>query len=226
MKILIIEDENQIASYIKKGLEEQGFSCLIAENGIDGLHCALEGDYSLIILDIMLPVLDGWAVLKAIRSKKETPVIILSARDRVDDRVRGFDNGADDYLIKPFAFPELYARINNILRRHQVINPSEVISIGGIEVDPIKHRAYVKGITIELSAKEFMLLLFFMRHSGKALTRSQIASHVWDINFDTDTNVIDVAVRRLRQKVELDPVTKYIHTVRGVGYIFELRNAD
>lgn len=226
MKILIVEDESQIASYIKKGLEEQGFSCLIASNGIDGLHCALEDDFSLIILDVMLPVLDGWAVLKAIRSKKETPVIILSARDRIDDRVRGFDNGADDYLIKPFAFPELFARINNILRRHQVITPPEIMSIGWIEIDPIKHRAYVKSVAIDLTAKEFMLLLFFMRHVGKALTRSQIASHVWDINFDTDTNVIDVAVRRLRQKVELDPNYKFIHTVRGVGYIFELRNAD
>ncbi|UXY14954.1 heavy metal response regulator transcription factor [Chitiniphilus purpureus] len=226
MRILIVEDEAKTAGYLKQGLSESGYAVDIACDGVDGLHKALEEDFDLIILDVMLPLLDGWGVLEGVRRRKQTPVLMLTARSRVDDRVRGLESGADDYLIKPFAFAELLARIKLLLKRNNKVNPAEVLSLGGLELDPVKHRAYRDGHRIELTAREFALLHLLMRRSGEVLTRTLIASHVWDVNFDTDTNIVDVAIRRLRAKVDDDYPHKLIHTVRGAGYMFEVREDE
>ncbi|GHD58633.1 MULTISPECIES: heavy metal response regulator transcription factor [Jeongeupia] len=226
MRILIVEDEAKTAGYLKQGLSESGYAVDIAVDGIDGLHKALEDDFDLVILDVMLPVLDGWGVLDGLRRRKQTPVLMLTARSRVDDRVRGLESGADDYLVKPFAFAELLARIRLLLKRNHKGNPSEVLGIGGLELDPVKHRAYRDGRKIELTSREFALLHLLMRRNGEVLTRTLIASNVWDVNFDTDTNIVDVAIRRLRAKVDDDYPAKLIHTVRGVGYVFEVREDE
>ncbi|WP_137860689.1 MULTISPECIES: heavy metal response regulator transcription factor [Variovorax] len=224
MKILLIEDEVSAAAYLKQGLTESGFTAEVATNGSDGLHAAMNGDHDLVVLDVMLPGIDGFAVLSALRTSKQTPVLMLTARSKVDDKVKGFELGADDYLVKPFQFPELLARIRALLKRGAKVASDDVLRIADLEVDSVKHRATRAGQRIDLSAKEFALLVLFVRRSGEVLSRTQIASLVWDINFDSDTNVVDVAVRRLRLKID-DPFdTKLIHTVRGVGYVFELRS--
>ena len=223
MKILLIEDEASAAAYLKQGLTESGFTAEVATNGSDGLHAAMNGDHDLVVLDVMLPGIDGFAVLSALRTSKQTPVLMLTARSKVDDKVKGFDLGADDYLVKPFQFPELLARIRALLKRGTKVATDDVLHIADLEIDSVKHRATRAGQRIDLSAKEFALLVLFMRRNGEVLSRTQIASLVWDINFDSDTNVVDVAVRRLRIKIDDPFETKLIHTVRGVGYVFEHR---
>ncbi len=223
MHILIIEDELKTAAFLAKGLKEEGFVVDIAANGMDGQHNIDHIHYDLIILDIMLPKKDGWSILGDLRqSKKQTPVLLLTARDAIEDRVKGLELGADDYLVKPFAFSELLARIRTILRRGP-IRQINVINIIGLEIDTIRHRVQRDGIRIDLTPKEFQLLLLMARRQGEVLSRTFIAEQVWEINFNSDTNVVDVAVRRLRRKVDDNFDHKLIHTVRGVGYVFEQR---
>lgn len=229
MKILVVEDEIKTGEYLQQGLRESGFNTDLARNGVDCLHLVLtdESQYDLIILDVMLPGLDGWKVLETLRlSGKEIPVLFLSARDQVEDKVKGLELGADDYLIKPFSFSELLARIRTLLRRHQKKPESTTIRVADLELDLLKRRAIRSGHRIELTAKEFSLLELLMRRRGEVLTRSLIASQVWDMNFDSDTNVIEVAIKRLRRKVD-DPFTlKLIHTLRGMGYTLEDKSSS
>lgn len=223
MKILLIEDELRAAAYLKQGLSENGFTVELAHTGIDGLHAAISGDHDLVILDVMLPGIDGYAVLTALRSSKQVPVLMLTARGQTDDKVKGFELGADDYLVKPFDFPELLARVRSLLKRGQQAATPDILRVGDLELDPVKHRAIRDGQRIDLSAKEFALLALLVRKTGQVLSRTQIASMVWDINFDSDTNVVEVAVRRLRAKIDEPFATKLLHTVRGVGYVLEQR---
>jgi two-component system copper resistance phosphate regulon response regulator CusR len=223
MRLLIIEDEEKTARYLRKGLGEQGFVADIADRGEDGLHLALTGDYSLIILDVVLPDRDGWSVITELRhAGKQIPVIFLTAKDSVQDRVKGLELGGDDYLVKPFAFSELLARVRTVLRRGPEKQP-EVIRIGDMEIDSLRHRASRSGKRLDLSPKEFSILWLFACHAGEVLSRTYISEQVWDINFDSDTNIIDVAVLRLRKKVDDPFPAKLIHTVRGVGYVLEER---
>lgn len=223
MKILVIEDEPRAAQYLRQGLTEQGFTVEIALSGSDGLHSALSGDHDLIVLDIMLPGFDGFAVLSALRTTKQVPVLMLTARGNTEDKLKGFELGADDYLVKPFQFPELVARVRALLKRGVKMPAEALLQLADLQVDPVKHRALRSGKAIDLSAKEFALLALLVRRAGEVLSRTEIASLVWDINFDSDTNVVDVAIRRLRAKVD-DPFDiKLIHTVRGVGYVLEER---
>lgn len=223
MKLLIIEDEVRAAEYLKQGLSENGYSVDIAHNGTDGLHAAANGDHDLVILDIMLPGIDGFAVLSALRTSKATPVLLLTAKGQTNDKVRGFELGADDYLVKPFQFPELLARVRALLKRGKAPLGDPVLRVADLEVDAVRHRAIRMGKRVDLTAKEFALLTLLMQRSGEVLSRTQIASLVWDINFDSDTNVVEVAIRRLRAKVDDDFTDKLIHTVRGVGYVLEHR---
>ena len=222
MKILIVEDEQKTGDYLKQGLSEAGFVADLARDGLDGLHLALTGDYDLVVLDVMLPRLDGWQVLREIRSKgKHLPVLFLTARDQVDDRVKGLEFGADDYLVKPFAFSELLARVRALLRRGRTNEP-ELLQAADLELDLLRRRVTRAGKRIDLTAKEFALLELLLRRQGEVLPRSLIASQVWDMNFDSDTNVIEVAVRRLRAKIDDDFEPKLIRTVRGMGYVLEI----
>ena len=223
MKLLVIEDEVRAADYLKQGLSENGYSVDVVHNGTDGLHAAANGDHDLVILDIMLPGIDGFAVLSALRTSKSTPVLLLTARGQTNEKVRGFELGADDYLVKPFQFPELLARVRALLKRGNVQARDTLLKIADLEVDPIRHRAIRSGKRVDLTAKEFALLTLLLQRSGEVLSRTQIASLVWDINFDSDTNVVEVAIRRLRAKVDDDFAEKLIHTVRGVGYVLEHR---
>ena len=226
MKILVIEDEPRAAEYLRQGLTESGYAVEVAHNGTDGLHVAINGDHALVILDIMLPGIDGFAVLSALRTSKQVPVLMLTARGQTDDKVRGFDLGADDYLVKPFQFPELLARVRALVKRGQPATNDSVLRTADLEIDPVRHRATRAGQRINLSAKEFALLTLLAQKTGEVLSRTQIASLVWDIHFDSDTNVVEVAIRRLRAKID-DPFDeKLIHTVRGVGYVFERRKAS
>ena len=223
MKLLIVEDEPKTGAYLRKGLREHGFIVDVVVNGHEGLNLALTGGYAAIILDIMLPGLDGWTVLRHLRERNiETPVLMLTARDAVSDRVAGLDQGADDYLVKPFAFSELLARLHSILRRAPVRQPQRLM-VRELEIDLLQHRAIRAGHRLDLTPKEFALLLLLVRREGEVLSRTLIAEQVWDMNFDSDTNVIDVAVRRLRRKVDDPFPDKMIHTVRGVGYVLEGR---
>jgi two-component system copper resistance phosphate regulon response regulator CusR len=224
MRLLIVEDEPKTGDYLQKGLSENGFVVDVARNGIDGQHLALNGDYDLVVLDVGLPGLDGWGVLEAIRSKKQIPVMYLTARDRVDDRVKGLELGADDYLIKPFAFSELLARIRGLLRRGKSRDPDQ-IRVGDLEVDLLRHKVLRAGARVDLTAKEFALLALLARREGEVLSRTLIAEQVWDMNFDSDTNVVDVAVRRLRAKIDDPYAVKLVHTIRGIGYVLEERGA-
>jgi len=222
MRILIVEDEPKTAAYISKGLTEQAFVVDIASNGIEGLHLAVSGQYDLILLDVMLPGADGWTVLANLRRERQTPVLFLSARDEVADRVKGLDLGADDYLVKPFAFSELLARIRTLLRRGSA--PVEQrVHVADLDIDLIRRRVTRAGNRIDLTAKEYALLEYFARHVGEVVSRTLIAEHVWDMNFDSDTNVVDVAVRRLRAKIDDRYEAKLIHTIRGVGYVLDAR---
>jgi len=221
MKILIVEDEPKTGDYLRQGLAEAGFVVDLARDGLDGLHLALDGDYDLVVLDVMLPSLDGWGVLQTVRrSGRDMPVLFLTARDQVEDRVRGLELGADDYLVKPFAFSELLARVRTLLRRGKAKEP-EIYSAGDLELDLLRRRVTRAGVKIDLTSKEFALLELLLRRQGEVLPRSLIASQVWDMNFDSDTNVIEVAVRRLRAKVDDPFEPKLIRTVRGMGYVLE-----
>ncbi len=222
MKILIVEDEHKTGDYLCQGLTEAGFVVDLARDGIDGMHLALTGDYDLLVLDVMLPGIDGWGILQAVRrAEQQMPVLFLSARDGVEDRVHGLELGADDYLIKPFAFSELLARIRSLSRRGKN-KTIENLHIADLELDLVKRRVTRSGHRIDLTAKEFSLLELLLRRRGEVLSRSLIASQVWDMNFDSDTNVIDVAVRRLRAKVDEPFDPKLIRTVRGMGYVIEV----
>jgi two-component system copper resistance phosphate regulon response regulator CusR len=222
MKILIVEDEPKTGDYLKQGLTEAGFTVDLARDGADGLHLALTESHDLAILDVMLPGLDGWALLAGIRrAGKDLPVLFLTARDAVDDRVKGLELGADDYLIKPFAFSELLARVRTLLRRGQKAPTAPFLKVADLELDLMRRRVSRAGKRIDLTAKEFALLELLLRRQGEVLSRSLIASQVWDMNFDSDTNVIEVAMRRLRVKVDDDFEPKLIRTVRGMGYVLE-----
>ncbi len=223
MKILIVEDEHKTAAYLRRGLEENGFVVDTAPRGDDGAHLAQTGSYEVIILDVMLPGLDGWSILKELRRREiATPVLFLTARDAVHDRVKGLELGADDYLVKPFAFSELLARPRSILRRGPA-RQSMLLRVADLDLDLLRHRAMRAGRALELTPKEFQLLSLLLRHTGEVLSRTLIAEHVWDINFDSDSNVLDVHMRRLRLKVDGPYAGKLIHTVRGVGYVLEQR---
>ena len=222
MKILVIEDEPKTGDYLRKGLTESGFAVNLARTGTEGEMLALSGEYDLIVLDVMLPGRDGWQILQTLRKSNAVPVLFLSARDAVEDRVRGLELGADDYLPKPFAFAELLARIRSLLRRG-VRQMPEMLRVADLELECIKRRAHRGGQRIDLTAKEFLLLQLLMERQGEVLSRSLIASQVWDMNFDSDTNVVDVAIRRLRAKVDEPYPSKLIHTLRGMGYVLEMR---
>ena len=227
MKILLVEDERKTGEYVKQGLVEAGFVVDLALDGIDGLHLGETGDYDLAILDVMLPKLDGWQVLAGIRRvKRELPVLFLTARDQVADRVKGFEQGADDYLVKPFAFAELLARVRSLLRRGSRSKEPERMQVADLELDLLRRRVTRGGRRIDLTAKEFALLELLVRRQGEVLPRSLIASQVWDMNFDSDTNVIEVAVRRLRAKMDDGFEPKLIRTVRGMGYVLEMPGCD
>jgi two-component system, OmpR family, copper resistance phosphate regulon response regulator CusR len=223
MKILVIEDEPKAAGYLRQGLAESGYAVDVAHNGTDGLHAALTGDHDLVILDVMLPGIDGFAVLSALRTARQVPVLMLTARGKTDDKVRGFDLGADDYLVKPFQFPELLARVRALLKRGQPAAVDSVLRVADLEIDAVRHRATRGTQRIDLTAKEFALLTLLAQKSGEVLSRTQIASLVWDIHFDSDSNVVEVAMRRLRAKIDDPFPDKLIHTVRGVGYVLERR---
>jgi two-component system copper resistance phosphate regulon response regulator CusR len=225
MRILIIEDEHRLATYLKKGLTESGYVVDVAHDGVDGSHLAIEGVYDLVLMDVMLPGLDGFEVLKQLRGQKNTPVLMLTARDKIEDRVRGLQSGADDYLVKPFAFSELLARVQALLRRGGGRNGAEELTLrlADLEVDLASRKAYRTGQRLDLTAKEFTLLTLLLRRQGQILSRATLAEQVWDMNFDSDTNVIEVAVRRLRAKLDDPFAAKLLHTVRGMGYVLELR---
>ncbi|KQW51184.1 two-component system response regulator [Pelomonas sp. Root662] len=228
MKLLVVEDEAKLADYLRKGLTEEGFVVDVARNGVDGLHLAAEGDYDLVLLDGMLPGIDGLAVLAALRQSQQTPVLMLTARSQVEDRVKGLQAGADDYLVKPFAFSELLARIQALLRRGRPAQmPSEatVLKLSDLELDLIRRKAVRAGKRLELTAKEFNLLSLLLRRAGEVLSRTELAEQVWDMNFDSETNVVEVAVRRLRTKLDQPFDRPLLHTVRGMGYVLEAREA-
>ncbi len=223
MKILVVEDEAKSASYLKKGLQENGFAVDVADNGDDGLIMGLHGDYDLLVLDVMLPGRDGWSVLAEMRQRgRGVPALFLTARDAVGDRVKGLDLGADDYLAKPFAFSKLLARIRTILRRGPQRQP-DVVRVADLEIDAPRHRATRAERRLDLTPKEFMLLHLLARRVGEVLSRPHIAEQVWDMNFDSETNVVDVHIRRLRSKVDDPFPRRLIHTVRGVGYVLDDR---
>ena len=222
MKILIVEDEPKTGDYLRQGLREAGFTVELATNGVDGLHLATQGDHDLVILDVMLPGMDGWQVLKSLRSQgRHMPVLFLTARDQVEDRVKGLELGADDYLVKPFSFSELLARVRTVLRRGRAGLDAAMLTVADLELDLLRRRATRAGKRIDLTAKEYALLELLMRRQGEVLPRSLIASQVWDMNFDSDTNVIEVAMRRLRGKVDEGFEPRLIQTVRGMGYVLE-----
>lgn len=225
MRVLIVEDEKKIGEYVKKGLTENGFAVDLAGDGKTGAHLACGGDYSLVILDVMLPHQNGWSIIAQMRQQgKQTPVLFLTARDSVADKVHGLELGADDYLVKPFAFSELLARVRTLLRRGPA-RPIEKLCIEDLEIDLRRHRAERGKRLLDLTPKEFTLLVFLTQRAGEVLSRTLIAEQVWDMNFDSDTNVVDVAIGRLRKKVDEGFAVPLIHTVRGIGYVVEKRPA-
>ena len=228
MRLLVIEDESKLADYLHKGLSENGYVVDVARDGIEGRHLATQGEYDLLLLDLMLPGIDGFSVLKAVRAQGNTPVLMLTARDKVEDRVRGLQDGADDYLVKPFAFSELLARVGALLRRGAAgaggaAHAPMQLRLADLEVDLVSRKVHRADKRLDLTAKEFSLLSLLLRRAGQILSRTTLAEQVWDMNFDPDTNVVEVAVRRLRAKLD-DPFTpKLLHTVRGMGYVLEER---
>lgn len=226
MKLLVIEDEFKSAEYLRKGLIEEGYAVELAFNGVDGLHMASVNRYDLLIVDGVLPGIDGLAVIAAIRQSSDVPVLMVSARSGVEDRIRGLHGGADDYLVKPYAFSELVARIQVLLRRRPTSRQAledAIYRVGDLEVDPIRRRVVRAGRRVDLSIKEFGLLTLLTRRSGEVLSRTEIAEFVWDTNFESDANVVEVAIRRLRMKIDEPFDRPLLHTVRGMGYVLEER---
>ena len=224
----MIEDEVRLAEYLRKGLVESGYVVDLAHDGIDGMHMALEGSYDLVVLDVMLPGKDGFEVLAGLRSQRKMPVLMLTARDAVEDKVKGLTGGADDYLVKPFSFSELLARVHALLRRggaERDLRPLTTLRLADLELDIARRKATRGGQRLDLTPKEFNLLILLMQRRGEVLSRTVLAEQVWDINFDSDTNVIEVAVRRLRSKLDEPFDSKLLHTVRGMGYVLEERAA-
>ena len=228
MKVLLIEDAITLAADIRDGQASEGCVVDVAHDGVDGLHLALEGSHEVIVLDRMLPGIDGMSLLAALRSRRRTPVLMLTAHGRVEDRVSGLQAGADDYLVKPFALSELVARLQALVRRSQVGTPAGAepmrLHLADLEVDLVRRRAMRAGRRLELTAKEFVLLVLFMRRAGQVLSRTELAQQVWDMHFDSDTNVVEVAIRRLRTKLDVPFPTPLLHTVRGMGYVLEERS--
>ena len=221
MRILLIEDEKKTAAFLGKGLREAGFTVEIAQDGETGLELARATKHDLLIVDVMLPRKDGWSVVSQLRGEGlHTPMLFLTARDSVKDRVKGLELGADDYLVKPFAFSELLARVRSVLRRSPA-REVEQLRIQDLEIDTRRHKAVRAGVPLNLTAKEFLLLAHLARFAGEVVSRNEIVEQVWDINFETDTNVVDVMVRRLRAKVDDPFKTKLVHTVRGAGYVLK-----
>ncbi|MCI1032109.1 MULTISPECIES: heavy metal response regulator transcription factor [Raoultella] len=221
MKILVIEDEPKAREYMRSGLTESGYVVDVAVNGQEGLFMAREHHYDLILLDVMMPQMNGWEVMAQLDEQLDTPVIFLTAKGTVEDKIKGLELGADDYLVKPFSFAELLARIRTALRRGGQAKREEQLTVGDLRLNITTRRVERAGVRLDLTNKEFNLLQLFMLNSGQVLTRTLIASRVWDMNFDSDTNVVDVAVRRLRQKVDAPFDLPLIHTVHGVGYCCE-----
>lgn len=222
MRILVVEDDIGTGNYLKKGLTEAGYGVDLARDGTDGLFRALEYGYDAIVLDVMLPGLDGWQIIDVLRKKSDVPILFLTARDEVQDRIHGLELGADDYLVKPFSFTELVLRLRTLLRRGTV-RESDRYEIADLHIDVLWRRATRQDTVIPLTNKEFMLLHLLVRREGEVLSRTMIASQVWDMNFDSDTNVVDVAIKRLRAKIDRPFDIKLIHTVRGIGYVCEVR---
>lgn len=226
MHILIVEDERKTAAFLRKGLSENGFVVDVSHDGEEGLELALNHEYDLLILDVILPTLEGWSILAELRrAGKKIPVLFLTARDRVQDRVNGLELGADDYLVKPFAFSELLARVRSILRRGTGFQ-QQTLNISDLQIDLLRHKVTRGSKRIDITSKEFALLSLLARRSGEVLSRTLIAEQVWDMNFDSGTNVVDVAIRRLRSKVDDPFPKKLIHSVRGVGYVLEDRQSN
>ncbi|WP_353235379.1 heavy metal response regulator transcription factor [Diaphorobacter ruginosibacter] len=223
MKVLIVEDERKTADYLAQGLAEQGWTVDVAHDGIDGQHLAVHYDFDVIVLDVMLPGLDGFGILRSLRAVKGTPVIMLTARDGVDDRVRGLREGADDYLVKPFSFMELQARLQALTRRGRT-QEQTLLRVGDLSIDLIRRKVVRGSQRIDLTAKEFALLELLARRQGEILSKTAIAELVWDMNFDSNTNVVEVAVKRLRSKVDLPFPVPLLHTIRGMGYVMEERD--
>lgn len=226
MRLLVVEDETRLVDYLVKGLTENGYVVDVARDGIEGKRLAEAGDYSVVLLDVMLPGIDGFGVLRSMRARNNTPVLMLTARDKVEDRVRGLQEGADDYLVKPFAFSELLARISALMRRGSSgaqTHPT-ILKLAGLEVDLIGRKAWRDGQRLDLTAKEFLLLTVLLRRRGQILSRTTLAEQVWDMNFDSDTNIVEVAVRRLRAKMDDPFPQRLLHTVRGMGYVLEERS--
>jgi two-component system copper resistance phosphate regulon response regulator CusR len=227
MKLLVVEDEAKTGDYLRQGLSEAGFVVALARTGLDGHHLAMTEEFDLIVLDVMLPDIDGWRILQSLRQAgRRTPVLFLTARDSVEDRVKGLESGADDYLVKPFAFSELLARVRTLLRRGSAPLQSDRLDVADLSLDLPRRRATRAGQKLNLTQKEFALLELLLRRRGEVLPRSLIASQVWDMNFDSDSNAIDVAIRRLRSKVDDAFEPKLIQTVRGMGYMLDLPDED
>ncbi|OWT70219.1 MULTISPECIES: heavy metal response regulator transcription factor [unclassified Achromobacter] len=222
MRILVVEDDAKTGEYLKKGLGESGYAVDWTRNGADGLHMATETAYDLVVLDVMLPGLNGWQVMQALRAQQDVPVLFLTARDQLQDRIQGLELGADDYLVKPFSFTELVLRIRTLLRRG-VVREADQLRLADLHIDVLRRRVTRMSTTIALTNKEFTLLHLLVRREGEVLSRTLIASQVWDMNFDSDTNVVDVAIKRLRAKIDRPFEPKLIHTVRGMGYVCEVR---
>lgn len=221
MKILVVEDQPKVANFIVKGLREEMYTVDLAVDGETGLSMAQKQGYDLIIQDLMLPGINGYQAIETLRkSEVKTPIIILSAKDGIDDRIKGLNVGADDYLIKPFAFGELLARIKAILRRGKEIG-DPILRLADLELNPVTHEVKRAGQKVTLSTKEFSLLEYFFKNIGRVLSRTLITEHVWDINFDTETNLVDVYVRLLRKKIDDEFSSKLLHTVRGIGYVLK-----